>query len=466
MKIIIERFGPIDKFEYDLDKELIVTYGNNNIGKSYAMQIVYLLLKTFIGNNTFMVSARYNQMFLYPRHIGIPLPFKKIENMVKTFKESDQQIKDITHDVVKETNNLISAVFIPEFINSCKNTFGNLEKTLEKNPIITIIHNKHNLNIDLKANAIEVIIDIKPVHLKKTVSDFHKSRNLSSHLDIYVVDNIDDIEKPVNLIIKEIRENFMRYIWLISNNFENVYFLPASRSGIYAGMNAFGSIVAELSRNRAYFTRKIEFPGISEPISDYFIALSNIKIKTNEDLKKIYSEIEDNILKGKVTFEKNKNALMYKPNNVDALYEMTEVSSMVSEISPIVAFLKYIISTENRKNRKVKSILFIEEPEAHLHPNNQIMLMEIFAQLINMDVKLIMSSHSNYVFNKINNLILSGKLDYNIYDPIVLEESLNGSVSKHVVVDDLGADDENFVDVSEVLYNEREEIIENLNMED
>ncbi|MCM1231851.1 MAG: AAA family ATPase [Ruminococcus flavefaciens] len=466
MKIIIERFGPIDKFEYDLEKDFIVTYGNNNIGKSYAMQIVYLLLKSFIGNNSFMVSARYNQMYLYPRHIGIPLPFIEIESMIKAFKESDQQTRDITDDIVKETNNLISAVFIPEFINSCKNTFGNLEKTLEKNPTITVIHNNHTLCIDLKASTVEVAIDIKPVHLKKTISDFHKSRNLSSHLDIYVVENIDDIENPVKLIIKEIRGIFMRYIWLISNNFESVYFLPASRSGIYAGMNAFGSIVAELSKNRAYFTRKIEFPGISEPISDYFIALSNIKIRANEDLKKIYSEIEDKILKGKVTFEKNKNALMYKPNNIDALYEMTEVSSMVSEISPIVAFLKYIISAENRKNRKVKSILFIEEPEAHLHPNNQIMLMEIFSQLISMDVKLIMSSHSNYVFNKINNLILSGELDYNKYDPIVLEESVNGSISKHVAVDDLGADDENFVDVSEVLYNEREEIIESLNAED
>lgn len=348
MKIIIERFGPIDKFEYDLDKDFIVTYGNNNIGKSYAMQIVYLLLKTFIGNNTLMMAARYNQMYLYPRHIGIPLPIKKIENMVKIFKESNQQITDITNDLVREINNLISVVFMPEFVNSCKNSFGNLEKTLEKNPNIKIVHKEHIFDIDLKANTIEVTIDIKPVHLKKTVSDFHKSRNFSSHLDIYVVDNIDDIDKPVNLIIKEIRENFMRYIWILLNNFENVYFLPASRSGIYAGMNAFGSIVAELSKNRAYFTRKIEFPGISEPISDYFIALSNIKIKTNENLKKIYSEIEDKILKGKVTFEKNKNALMYKPNNVDALYEMTEVSSMVSEISPIVAFLKYIVSEIGR----------------------------------------------------------------------------------------------------------------------
>lgn len=466
MKIIIERFGPIEKFEYDLDKELIVTYGNNNIGKSYAMQIVYLLLKTFIGNNTLMVSPRYTQMYLYPRHIGIPMPLKKVESMVKTFIESDQQIKDITDDIVQEANNLISSVFMPEFLNSCKNTFGNLEKTLENNPLITIVHKEHSFVIDLKASTIDGSIEIKPVHLKKTVSDFHKSRNLSSHLDIYVVDDIDNIEKPVDLILKEIKDNFLRCIWRISGNFENVFFLPASRSGIYAGMNAFGSIVAELSRNRAYFTRKIEFPGISEPISDYFIALSNIKIKANEELEKIYSLIEDNILKGKVTFEKNKNALMYKPNNVDALYEMTEVSSMVSEISPIVAFLKYIVSPGIRKNKKVKSILFIEEPEAHLHPNNQIKLIEIFSRLISMDVKLIMSSHSNYVFNKINNLILAGKLDHTIYDPIVLEETINGSVSKHVLVDELGADDENFVDVSEFLYNEREEIIENLNMED
>lgn len=466
MKIIIDRFGPIDRFEYDLDKELIVTYGNNNIGKSYAMQIIYLLLKTFIGKNMFMVSRRYNQMYLYPRHIGIQMPLKKIENMVKAFIESNQKTKDITHDIVLEANNLISSVFMPEFINSCKNTFGNLEKTLEKNPTISIVHKEYNFTIDLKASTVEGSMKIKPVYLKKTVSDFHKSRNLSSHLDIYVVDNIETIEKPVGLILKKIQDIFFHSVYLISGDFENVYFLPASRSGIYAGMNAFGSIVAELSKNRAYFTRKIEFPGISEPISDYFIALSNIKIKANLGLEKIYSAIEDNILKGKVTFEKNKNALVYKPNNIDALYEMTEVSSMVSEISPIVAFLKYIISAEFRKGKRNKSILFIEEPEAHLHPNNQIMLIEIFAQLINMDVKLIMSSHSNYVFNKINNLILANKLNHDIYDPIVLQETINGSVSKHVPVDELGADDENFVDVSEFLYNEREKIISNLNMED
>ena len=64
------------------------------------------------------------------------------------------------------------------------------------------------------------------------------------------------------------------------------------------------------------------------------------------------------------------------------------------------------------------AILFIEEPEAHLHPANQVKLVEIFAELISEDVTLVMSSHSNYVFNKLNNLVLSKKLDYHNYQPV------------------------------------------------
>ena len=52
MKIKIVNFGPIKEFEFDLSKKLIVTYGDNNIGKSYAMQVVYLLFKKIIDVST------------------------------------------------------------------------------------------------------------------------------------------------------------------------------------------------------------------------------------------------------------------------------------------------------------------------------------------------------------------------------------------------------------------------------
>ena len=38
MRIEIERFGPVSSFVCDLDKDLVIIYGNNNIGKSYSTE--------------------------------------------------------------------------------------------------------------------------------------------------------------------------------------------------------------------------------------------------------------------------------------------------------------------------------------------------------------------------------------------------------------------------------------------
>lgn len=48
MRVKIENWGPIETCEYDLDKSVVVTYGENNIGKSYAMQLIYLCLKNLM----------------------------------------------------------------------------------------------------------------------------------------------------------------------------------------------------------------------------------------------------------------------------------------------------------------------------------------------------------------------------------------------------------------------------------
>ncbi|OQX13783.1 MAG: hypothetical protein BWK80_42500, partial [Desulfobacteraceae bacterium IS3] len=48
MIIKIKNFGPIKEFEIDLSKDFSIIYGKNNIGKSYAVSVVYLILKYFI----------------------------------------------------------------------------------------------------------------------------------------------------------------------------------------------------------------------------------------------------------------------------------------------------------------------------------------------------------------------------------------------------------------------------------
>lgn len=432
MKIKIVNFGPIKEFEFDLSKKLIVTYGDNNIGKSYAMQVVYLLLKAL---QDFPTEEMTSMLLQFSKFIE-KMQKEKTSDGIKSDDKATEQEVDISNAMLN--------IVMQKFMTSCRNTFGNLDVTLSKKPHIYAEVDEYRLDIDMEKETMSYCKG----SIKYAWGITYNNDTPPEMIETYTEDDI------LSAVKREI---------------SHVYFLPASRSGIYSGMSAFGTIVAELSKNRSALTSKIELPGISEPISDYFIELSNISNNSTVDtavdkeLKACYDKIEELILGGHVIFDGNKKSLMYVPDDMDIQFSMTEVSSMVSEVSPIVAFLKYIVANRQNVGSESRAVLFIEEPEAHLHPNNQVKLMEIFTELTNAGITLVMSSHSNYVFNKLNNLVLSGKLDYHIYQPIYLEKGAEGSISKPMHIDECGADDENFIDVSEALYNEREQIIQEHN---
>lgn len=461
MKITIANFGPIKQFHYDLTKDIIVTFGDNNIGKSYAMQVVYLLLKNlteYAGFNNGYYRYSYSTQLRY--NSG---HFDEIRETIEKFSKSKEYASDITKLINSVVLFDLSEKFIGNFANSCENTFGNFKGIVKQNPIIILEIGKFSLKIAFAdKQPLQAEIYTSPTYLKRSTSDFHKSRNANGRLDIYYY---NDVDTPIGIVADRVSDVISAFSLTVASTVGNVYFLPASRSGIYSGMSAFSSIVAELSKNKAMLTRKIELPGISEPISDYFLMLSNIRGKENAVFSEVYSGIEEDILHGTVSFNRSRNTLVYTPEGLAHEFEMTEVSSMVSEISPIVAFLKYIVasSPKRTKTQKAKPIVFIEEPEAHLHPKNQIKLINLFAHLHKFDIKIIISSHSNYIFNKLNNLLLKGDVSPEIYSAILLHSEGKGSVSSFMAIDELGVDDVNFLDVAQDLYNEREALIASWN---
>lgn len=462
MKISIRNFGPINKFDYDLTKDIVVTFGDNNIGKSYAMQVVYLLLKNI--DEQFGLNGYYRYNFT-ARWKYDPRYLDSVRETVEIFSKSNKTTVEITERINTIITSTLSEQFMTNFMNSCANTFGNFDNIIEQKPIISVDLKRVKIKIVLSNDPVfEANLYTQPTYLKRSTSNFHKSRNGNKRFDIYYYDSVST---SVNIISETIEKNITDFAQLISLKIGKVYFLPASRSGIYSGMSAFSSIIAELSKNKAMLTRKIELPGISEPISDYFLMLSNIKGRESEEFSSVYNEIESDILHGTVKFNRSRNTLVYTPNGLQHEFEMTEVSSMVSEISPIVAFLKYIVGTssKNFKSKKAFPIVFIEEPEAHLHPKNQIKLINLFAQLHKFGIKIIVSSHSNYIFNKLNNLLLKEDITPKIYSPILLAANQEGSVSSFMEIDELGVDDTNFFDVTQDLYSEREMLIASWNDE-
>lgn len=452
MEIKILNFGPIKKFEFDLSKDLIIIYGKNNIGKSYSMAVIYLLLKNLSNIDHFHLSEiTRNTVEKNEKIIKDQLSEMKVHHLTKTVNDI---IKDILNEAIAE-----------KLDNSFKNTFGepvHLKNYKSKQPP-AILFTISNCTIQL---SIEDKIKVKEFSLNKEVTGKYsrdKSSSALSKQDKFELnfskskDSPDPILPFIDNRIREITER-------IAKEIGNIFFFPAGRTGVEIGLQSLFPIFAELSKKRSHITEKIDLPIMAEPIADYILQLSEIDSHLNGQNKylDIAALIEKKILKGEVGFDPLKKRLTYKPIDSELTLDMSFVSSMVSELSPIVGFLKYILG-RNSKDTDIKPVIFIEEPEAHLHPEAQVQLVDIFAKLAEAGVKLIITSHSNFMFNKLNNMVMGNTLHLNMYAPVILKDTREGSIGELMKADSLGVEDENFIDTADALYEERENIIETIN---
>jgi len=90
--------------------------------------------------------------------------------------------------------------------------------------------------------------------------------------------------------------------------------------------------------------------------------------------------------------------------------------------------------------------------------------MAVFARLVKDNkIKLVMTSHSNYIFNKASNLVIDNKIDKEKFDAILFESTPEGSIARNLDTDEYGIEDDNFIDTAESIYEEKLELINKLN---
>lgn len=464
MKIQIKNFGPIAYLEFDMDKDLHLIYGKNAIGKSYSTYLIYCLLKNVKDKQVVYVE-------------------ETAANFVELGKKGLEHIKigsptNITDAFCSLITQQLSTILLSDFQNSLQNTFNLLK----------------NLNNRFTHQNYEIIIYLSEKEKIIFVANEEGELNLIYTLPCYKVEFKEKNAKTTRFQLffdeenpyysSENKENFSTYLGAVGvkyindilqklqANISDMYYLPASRSGLYQAINAFSQMIAELSQNRFFLqNKKIELPAYSEPVADYFIDLSTANANNvNAEYADIIKILEKSILQGEVIYDNQTKKINYKPTNTDLILGLSEVSSMVSEISPMVIFFKHILNfkytTKRGKNghlsNKKYDIIFIEEPEAHLHPEMQVALMEIFAKMIGLNLKIFITSHSNYMFNKLNNLILSHEIDKDKVAVYHLVKNAHGSTqNQDMQVTEEGINDDNFQETAIKLYEERMKIYEN-----
>ncbi len=482
MEIEIKNFGPIDNLKFDLNKDLHLIYGENAIGKSYATYCIYCLLKN-IKNKVI------NNKYIYfdePQENSFE---KFIKTNIKNIKV-DKSI-NCTKDFLKLVEGELKEIILKGFQNSLLNTFSSLKnlknRYSNKNyEIIVTISNHEKLTIFSNE---EGILDLKFEDELKEVQIIHK--NTKSTKFSFYINGKKEFGSPTE---DEFTREFIRYTFGKVNqilrqldfNIRDIYYLPASRSGLYQALNAFTPIIAELTQNRFFMQSKsIELPSLSEPLADYFIDLSTVDKKhINGEYEEIIKLLQNDILRGEVEYDDKTRRIHYKPKGIELELNLSEASSMVAELSPLVLYFKHILNNKyasikrrefflpesfydsgnRRKKEKGYDILFIEEPEAHLHPEVQVKLIEIFAKLSLLNLKIFITSHSNYMFNKLNNLLIKNEIDHNKIMVYHLVRNNDGTtINAEMKVTEDGINDDNFQETSEKLYYERLNYLENQN---
>lgn len=393
----ISYLGAIRKAVVDLQKPLTLFCGPNSTGKTYLSYLLYAILE----NGDYVES-------------------KGLDKIVKYFSEH----KEFT--ISKE---LVEG-FIQDVATSMKSNLGSIfgigDTAVDK------LFSQFELSLILSEGDYERIIEF-PCRLisKNGEKEIGIVKDASSDKVIYQINGeTSGIERDSLVELRLMINHFFRL--LCFRNSGGVRMLTVERNSIY-------TFKTELSLGRNELIDRIQQKSgrseldildiVNSSSRRYPLAVrSSLRIandldnvqKFNSPYYNIAELIEKGILQGEVKITRTGDVefISDKVGKTKHL-PIHLTSSIVKTMSSLVIYLKHIA----RKG----DLLIIDEPEMNFHPNVQISLLRMFTILTKLDLRIIISTHSDYMIRELNNLIMAGtiyKKDAQLVKELGYEESM------------------------------------------
>ena len=242
---------------------------------------------------------------------------------------------------------------------------------------------------------------------------------------------------------------------------EKPYYLPAARSGIMQSHRVIASSLVARS-TRAGLERFPEVPTLSGVVADFMeqLILYEEFASPDDGMNQIADALASDVLAGRIITKPSPTGypeFRYRPQATKQDISLTRSSSMVSELAPLVLFIRGLV--------RPGDTLIIEEPEAHLHPAAQTHMAATLARLVRAGVRVLVTTHSDWMLQEIGNLMRVGMLKEKdalkkeTNDWLLPEEVGAWHFQKDQPVKEIGFDHtvgiepEDYEDVAESLYN-------------
>lgn len=364
-------FGKIEKADIEV-APFTLFVGDNNSGKSYMMTLIYGLL--------------YLDIF-----------FQKLEI-------------DTSSDIFPRCREILDKML--EFDDNEKNIY-----VLNENDIADLQELLNQILNDNKEKFLRNLFN-REMEIGKLWIEFPKDNYYE--LEIEDIDAFGDGEGSISLRGYEVKNQYMlgyamekerlkeentyqfllSYImeYMIKKDFErmgkssSVYF-PTARTGF---LLTYKTLVGSAMQNKFNLDEN-DKNLLTRPNSDFLTRLSGMTIqKQNSEYDDIVDFIERNVINGHVAVsELPTHDILYVPEGEEKEIPMFVTSGVVTELTPILLFLKH---------EDIRTML-IEEPEISLHPELQWQIGRVLIRLKNAGVPVFVTSHSDIILQHINNMI-------------------------------------------------------------
>ena len=427
LAIEVENFGPIVHGKVDL-RPMTVFIGPSNTGKSYLAILLYALHRLFssgditaFGFSHFGPSFIRGQSDIAPETVAAltELLRKAVADKSGRFEQRDLFLPDTVVALLRSQFDNLGDEAGPTIARyfGLNDAAALIRKGRSAQARIALQHSSpnrektltHTLLINARQTSVQFTI---PEYLVLWYIPQSELASALQFIDAVPLEADTDLGPfgfwgAVSQLIK----------WLVPGMVDNLhlpaFYLPAGRTGI---MHAHTTIVSAMLERAtmAGLEPAARTPMLSGVLVDFLRQLIEINSRLPyprlpwrpDDVHDIDVQIEQSIINGEIRVSRsaaiNYPRFTYRPNGWKADLPLLNASSMVSEIAPVVLYLRHIVIPG--------SVLIIEEPESHLHPAMQVEFIRQLARLIQHGYRVIITTHSEWVLEELSNIVQRSQL--------------------------------------------------------
>ena len=442
LELDVTNFGPIIKATVDL-RPLTVFVGPSNTGKSYLAILIYALHRYFRGNDTRQERRYRFQNTWQIRDREGQKPRREIADSLINWVQ--QTFADRRKSIVEEDITLSGPVVdeIRSVFDAQGDQIGNeIGRSFGIDKVATLIRKgsrggthiilQRRLANDVKPIEHKLVIRADKTEFKVTIPEgmpiqINDEDELNFYLRYLIGDrklaaDMDDRDLaadprykeqdffPWELLefLAELTEQAQPYIF--GPLHLPAFYLPADRTGVMHAHSAVVSAVIESALMTSLRpAARTSTPMLSGVLADFLQQLIELSYRQREQSADLSTQIESTILGGSVRCEGSKITgyprFTYRPDGWKDALPLMNASSMVSELAPVVLYLRHMVTPGN--------LLIVEEPESHLHPAMQVEFTRQLAALVQAGVRVLVTTHSEWVLEELANIVQRSKLPEN-----------------------------------------------------